>query len=208
MARARAEPATGPAETPRRPTATLGLTVDGGTPPQPKKKRVTRKGDPAVAPQPGPVVGTADTELEPVRWSEETVTVLVSIPFMVAHGFARRRGPADAWKPDRAELDLMVAPLVSMANRYTVLRALARFGDPIAFVSATGAYVGGESHRIDRWRATHEPAVPPPPPDADLAGLGTAATAPGEPPRRDTGSPIVVEGVRPWRPPMLPTEQP
>lgn len=172
--------------------AKSALEVDGGDPPAPQDAEHGRP-EPGLA-EPQPLVQPLAPELE--EWAPETVRTLVALPFMAAHLVARRRGPADAWMPDDEELELMAGPLLRMANRYSMLRALARFGDPIAFAAATGTYTVAESRRIALWRLQTD-ADAWEAPDADLAaaGLHVVAERPGEP-----------ATVRPWRPPVVPEE--
>jgi hypothetical protein len=165
------------------------LQVDGGQPPpaadEPELDQAA--GGPAVAPALEP-----ELEQPPALWERDTVRTIVALPFMAAHLFARRRGPADAWMPDEDELDLMAGPLLNMANRYTVTRSLARFGDPVAFAAALGTYTTAESRRIARWRLEHAETAPMP--DQDLDGLHVAASEPAG------------TGFRPWRPPVVADE--
>jgi hypothetical protein len=164
------------------------LDVDGGTDPPPAAEH----GDEHGAEPPGPQPPPPPAELEPPpEWTRDTVRTFVGLPFMVAHLYARRRGPADAWMPDDDELDLMVGPLLNMANRYAMTRSMARFGDPVAFAAAIGTYSTAESRRIALWRLEHQ-AAEQAPPDADLAGLGVTAA--------DAASP------RAWRPPTIAPE--
>jgi hypothetical protein len=166
------------------------LDVDGGTDPPAVDEHGDQHGEHGEpgGPQPPP----PPVELEPPpEWTRDTVRTFVGLPFMVAHLYARRRGPADAWMPDDAELDLMVGPLLNMANRYAMTRSLARFGDPVAFAAAVGTYTTAESRRVALWRLEHgQGAEPTPAPDADLAGLHVAA--------EDAQAP-----VRAWRPPTI-----
>jgi class 3 adenylate cyclase len=167
------------------------LDVDGGTPPATDERDDAEREHGAGQPAPPPI---AEPGLEPPppEWTRETVRTFVGLPFMVAHLYARRRGPADAWLPDDDELDLMVGPLLNMANRYAMSRSLARFGDPVAFAAAVGTYSTAESRRIALWRLEHAEGAEPGP-DADLGvGLGVHAG--------DAATP------RAWRPPNVPTE--
>jgi hypothetical protein len=169
---------------------TPSLAVDGGTPPPPPDRD-----EPVEQQQPGapPVVQPPLVEELPDLWTSETIRTFVALPFMAAHLYARRRGPDDAWLPDESELDLMAGPLLNMANRYDMVRRLARFGDPVAFAAATGTYVTAESRRIALWRLEHE-GPEPPAPDADLpAGVGVTEAAQPAP-------------VRPWKPTTPPPE--
>jgi hypothetical protein len=163
------------------------LDVDGGTPPP-----TAGDADPdqPLGPEAPPVDQPPGPEEAPPEWTRDTVRTIVALPFMAAHLFARRRGPADAWMPDEDELDLMVGPLLNMANRYTVTRAFARFGDPVAFAAAVGTYTTAESRRVALWRLEHgQPAEATPSPDEELHGLHVAADGPQAP--------------RPWRPPVV-----
>jgi hypothetical protein len=169
------------------------LDVDGGQPPPPTAEHGDEHGGEHGAAGPQPPPPELQLEASP-EWTRETVRTFVGLPFMVAHLYARRRGPDDAWMPDDGELELMTAPLVNMVNRYAATRALARFGDPVAFAAAVGTYTTAESRRIALWRLEHADAGDVPPmPDEELAGLHVAAeTPPG--------------AVRAWRPPRVPAE--
>jgi hypothetical protein len=169
------------------------LEVRGGEPP-PEEPDVDHAAQPT--PEAPPVVAPGLVE-PPAEWSREAVETFVALPFMAAHLFARRRGPADAWMPDDAELDLMAGPLLNMANRYSWLARFARFGDPLAFASAAGTYTVAESRRIARWRLENEGVPAAPDEEIGFAGLHVAAERPGgqSPPP-----------VRPWRPPVVPEE--
>jgi hypothetical protein len=185
------------------------LKVDGGAPP------VDADQDPDRVDElePGAVhvdLGGAADELEP-GWSRETLRSLVAVPFLALHLLERRRGPADAWLPDDGELDVMATPLYNLVVRSVRLRPLARYGDGVAFTAATGTYVAGESRRIALWRVQHADGGEPAP-DADVAHLFTrpAEQPPpsrhDEPPRPSGPPPIVVDDVRPWRPPSVPNQ--
>jgi hypothetical protein len=182
------------------------LKVDGGAPPV----DVDRDPDLVDELEPGAahVDLGADLELEP-GWSRETLRSLVAVPFLALHLLERRRGPADAWLPDDGELDVMATPLYNLVVRSVRLRPLARYGDGVAFAAATGTYVAGESRRIALWRVEHVGGAEPAP-DADVAHLFTRAAEPQarheEPPRPSGPPPIVVDDVRPWRPPSVPSE--
>jgi hypothetical protein len=184
-----------------RPT----LKVDGGAPPPP----VDDVPDDADAPlEPGAVRldDPGDVELEP-GWQRETIRSLVAVPFLALHLLERRRGPADAWLPDDGELDVMAVPLYNLVVRSVRLRPLAKYGDAIAFTTATGTYVAGESRRIAIWRAEYVPGEPIAP-DADVSHLFTRPTEPQprhDAPPQPSGPPIDVD-VRPWRPPNVPPE--
>jgi hypothetical protein len=164
------------------------LDVDGGTAPAPVGDADQER---PLGPDAPPVVQPPGLEEAPPEWTRDTVRTIVALPFMAAHLFARRRGPADAWMPDEDELDLMVGPLLNMANRYTATRAFARFGDPVAFAAAVGTYTTAESRRVALWRLEHaQPGEATPSPDEELHGLHVAADRVQAPPR-------------PWRPPVV-----
>jgi hypothetical protein len=170
------------------------LEVRGGEPP-PEEPDVDAAAQ--TAPEAPPVVAPGLVVEPPAEWSREAVETFVALPFMAAHLFARRRGPADAWMPDDAELDLMTAPLLNMANRYSLLRRFARFGDPLAFASAAGTYTVAESRRIARRRLENEGVPPAPDEEIGFAGLHVAAERTG-----GQSAP-----VRPWRPPAVPVDE-
>ena len=151
-----------------------------------------------------PPVQSAGSVDEP-EWSRETLKTIVALPFMAAHIVARRQGPPDAWMPDDDELDLMTSPLLGMANRYSMLRALARFGDPVAFTAAVGTYTVAESRRIALWRLQYAEAYDPTAEEELLAaGLHVASEEPAARPQR---APVTAPGgVRAWKPPNLAEE--
>lgn len=177
------------------------LTINGGTPPPAADDdRPQGAGGPLREEAPPASLVQSPTPVEaPEEWSRETLKTIVALPFMAAHIVARRQGPPDAWMPGDEELDLMTGPLLGMANRYAVLRALSRFGDPVAFTAAVGTYTVAESRRIAAWRLRYAEELPIEE-ELDLGGIVTTA---GGPPRTPERPPAASEGVRAWRPPAF-----
>lgn len=140
------------------------------------------------APELPPEPGLAELGAEPdPGWSLESVESLVAALFLLPHLVAvRAGGPPDAFLPDEGERTAMARPAHAILQRSIRARALGRYGDGVALVTATGTYVASEADRVARYRADHSSDEPPP--DVELQGLGVRA---GD----------NVEQVRPWRPP-------
>ena len=179
------------------------LEVDGGSAPPTGDEPRPRNGGGPGEEAPSPPFVQAGVVEPPEEWSRETLKTIVALPFMAAHIVARRQGPPDAWMPDDDELDVMAGPLLGMANRYAMLRALARFGDPVAFTAAVGTYTVAESRRMTRWRLQYAEEIDEGMEEEMIPeGLHVAAERPGARPARE---PVEAQ-VRPWRPPVVSEE--